>query len=99
MVCLTVEDMHLLVGRMMFFTLRWNLQNSLFPQETRIVKSVATPKGTDTIGRPGQRSAMRLLNAQHGVSCCVLSSAASTAGAEFPLMKLTVVLYSAELGC
>ena len=56
-------------------------------------------KGTDTIGRPGQRSALRLLNAQHGVSCCVLSSAASTAGAEFPLMKLTVVLYSAELGC
>ena len=56
-------------------------------------------KGTDTIGRPGQRSAMRLLNAQHGVSCCVLSSAASTAGADSPLMKLTVVLYSAELGC
>ena len=56
-------------------------------------------KGTDTIGRPGQRSALLLFNAQHGVSCCVLSSAASTAGAEFPLMKLTVVLYSAELGC
>ena len=53
MVCLTVGDMHLLVGRMMFFTLKWNLQNSLLPQETRIVKSVATPRARTLLAGQG----------------------------------------------
>ena len=71
MVCLTVEDMHLLVERMMFFTLRWNLQNSLLPQETRIVKSVATPQARTLLAGQGsaQQCAFSTLSTESAAAC------------------------------